>query len=1250
MAISFTPEQERVIQLHNRNILVSAAAGSGKTAVLVERIVRMVCDEVRPVDIDRLLIVTFTNAAASEMRERIAMGIAQRLKECPESEHIQRQSTLLHNAQITTIDSFCLFIIRNHFHEIGLDPAFRVADENEIKLLEQEILGELLEESYQKGREDFLNCVEFFCPSGREGVLEEDILRMSHQAASCPFPEEWLTARKQDYSAQTAEELLGGAVGAYLKRYVDAMLDGCIQKLTVVQRLCESPDGPYMYGELVESELEAIEAIRQYDSLTEYSVRIPAVSFGRLSSKRDESVSPAKRELAKNLRTQVKDLLDGVSESFFGTPLPLAAAQSKECERAVNELLDLTLEFDRRMRQRKREQKMIDFSDMEHYALDILLERDGGEVRPGRVAREYREYFQEILIDEYQDSNLVQEYLLKAISGEEDGSFNRFMVGDVKQSIYRFRLARPELFMEKYDSYQEDGEAYCRIDLSRNFRSRSQVVDTVNSVFGRIMSREVGGIAYDDRAALYAGAEYPEAEGCESELLLVEKPQKDEELDAKQAEGLVIAERIKELKRSFQVFDRESGGPRPVRYSDMVILLRANSGWDEEFKAVLEQEGIPAYITSKTGYFAATEVQELLQVLRVLDNPRQDIPLYGMLKSIFGGFTEEEIALIRAGGKGCSLYEALCKWEHNELQAHEDSDSTEQGIGAVSRDGEAVGEGDFAGHGIEKAFQDEGLGNREAVDLGAKVAAFLHRLREYRACTVYMPIRELLQRVVEDYDYMNYVTALPAGSRRRANVEMLFHKASDFEKTSYFGLFHFVRYIEQLERYDVDYGEADLLDENADVVRIMSIHKSKGLEFPVTFVAGLSKRFNMQDYNRAMIMDMDMGLGVTYVNPRRRIRNRTLRQNVIAKKLREENLAEELRVLYVAMTRAREKLIMTAAVDKAGEKWEFAQEYQEEKLAYPDFMEAGSYVDFLMPILAGAGFKVSVLGQETLAGHELVEQFDLAGRREELRYAADYANRETEKTLRSRLAFVYPYQSLEKLYTKTTVSELKVAAMAQKDEAAFHAFEEREIVPYIPVFRRDKEKVSGTVRGNAFHRAMELLDFDGLLGGQFAEAPSDYDAYRRGLDTRRLRTELQGFLERETLSLRLSREYLDALNIGKLIHFMESELSYRMWRAQLRGELYREQPFVLGIDAGRVSEEFPEQEKVLIQGIIDVFWVEAGELVLLDYKTDVIGSMEELWNRYEVQIAYYQEALEKLMRMPVKESILYSFYLETGAR
>lgn len=1237
MAIAFTPEQEQVIQLHNRNILVSAAAGSGKTAVLVERIVRMVCDEQNPVDIDRLLIVTFTNAAAAEMRERISLGIADSLKEHPESEHIQKQATLLHNAQITTIDSFCLFIIRNHFHEIGLDPAFRVADDSEIKLLEKDVLGELLEEAFASKEEDFFHCVEFFCPGGRESMLENYILKLSHHAASCPFPEEWLEARKKDYLPQTLAEFAESEIGLELKKYLNQMLDGCILKLKEVQHLCQSPDGPYMYGELVDKELEALEKLRSLDSLEEYSVRVANVEFGRLPTKKDDSVSPMKREMAKDIRSQVKDILNSLGEDFFKTSLELAMEQSGQCDRAVKKLVELTLEFDRRMKAQKLEKKMIDFSDMEHYALEILLDREDGEVRPSRVAKEYRQHFHEILIDEYQDSNLVQEFLLTAVSGEEDGNFNRFMVGDVKQSIYRFRLARPELFLEKYNSYELGGNKKCRIDLSRNFRSRLQVVDTVNSVFEKIMGEETGGLIYDEHAALYAGASYPESQGCESELLLIEKPGRESEMDSKEAEALAIAHRIHELKREFCVSEK-NGSVRPVKYSDMVILLRSNQGWDEVFKRVLEAEGIPVYITSKTGYFAATEVQELLQVLRVLDNPRQDIPLYGMLKSVFGGFGEEEIALIRAGNKKCTLYEALCRI----AQGGEDTDEQLEAEMEAGMEAEMEAEAADGVSGALKPLMPEQLALQE------RAKSFLQKLKKYREYTIYMPIRELLQCLVEDHDYLNYVTALPAGSKRKANVEMLFTKASDFENTSYFGLFHFVRYMEQLEKYDVDYGEAGMLDENADVVRIMSIHKSKGLEFPVTFVAGLSKRFNLQEYSQSLVVDMDLGLGTTYVDPVKRIRNKTLRQQVLAKRLRLENFAEELRILYVALTRAREKLILTATMTKAAESWERACALGTDKLSFCDFAQAGTYMDFLMPILAKTALRVVVKDAGWMEGEELGEQIHLADKAETLKFAGDYANQGKLENLRQQISFVYPYENLGKLYTKTTVSELKAVAMAERDEAAFHAFEDREIVPYIPAFRRNKEEVSGTVRGNAFHRAMELMDFEMLLRDCFEEVPSDYVSYQKGLEGVDLYGRIRAFLEKEVAAMHLSKEYFEALNLKKLAVFLESEYAWRMWAADRRGELYREQPFVLGVDATRVSMEFPKDETVLIQGIIDVFWVEDGEIVLLDYKTDVIGSMEELMNRYGTQLDYYQEALERLMGMKVKDRVLYSFYLQRG--
>lgn len=1272
MGMKFTPEQQRVIELHNSNILVSAAAGSGKTAVLVERIIRMICDGEHPADIDRLLIVTFTNAAAAEMRERIAAGITARLEADPGNEHIQKQSALLHNAQITTIDSFSLFLIRNHFNEIGLDPDFRVADEGEIKLLQQEVLAQLLEDAYAgqfvpEAPEQFHACVEYFCPGGRESVLEQHILNLSRYAGSFPWPAEWLEERKNDYAAGDLDALVRSDYGQYLTERVNRTVEGCLEKLREVKRLCELPDGPYMYGELTDAEIEQLERLTDCKNLEEQAAKIPAVTFARLPSKKDDSVDPAKRELAKAIRNSVKDTLSDLSESYFKTPLELAVEQGKACREPLRMLLDLVLEFDRRLLAAKQERHLIDFSDMEHYALQILLKREkveetGGtgtdhaetkyRIVPSDVAMEYRQYFQEILIDEYQDSNLVQEYLLSAISGEEEGRYNRFMVGDVKQSIYKFRLARPELFLEKYDIYQETGDL-CRIDLAKNFRSRIQVVDAVNDVFSRIMSREIGGIAYDDKAALYPGAVYPAQEdpAYGSELLLIRKPEKGEREESgtgeqhaegagvlvdydnvRQLEALAIAARIKQLKGSLKVMEKSTGELRPVRYSDMVILLRTTSGWDEEFKKILEQQGIPVYITSKTGYFGALEVQELLQFLRVLDNPRQDIPLFGVMQSVFGGFTQEEIAQIRSGGEGHSrkrmtLYEALKEVAQS---------------GRTVEEGEEISAGESAG---------------EEAELSQKADTFLQRIGHYRDLTPFTSIRDLLQRILDDYDYLNYVTALPTGSKRRANVEMLLTKASAFEKTSYFGLFHFIRYMEQLEKYDVDYGEADTLDENADVVRIMSIHKSKGLEFPVVFVSGLSKRFNMQDANQSLIVDMDLGVAVDYVDSVRRIKNKTLRRAVLSAKMKEDNLAEELRVLYVALTRAREKLILTSVLEKAEEKWELSQMTGQEKLTYLDFCEAGSYIDFLLPILPKTGIAVKTLRTEDLAVEELREQLRMGDRREQLRLIAcgetpltgdPEENERKLMHLRERFAYQYPHPGLQKLYTKTTVSELKIAAMAEKDEAAFHTFEEKEVVPYIPGFRREQEKVSGAVRGNAFHRTMELLDFTYLFteSGLFTGCPNNYEEYRRGLDKNRLQNRLEEFLQRETISLRLTEEYAKAVSLPKILNFLEQELAYRMWRAQEQGLLYREQPFVLGIDAKRLDPDLPEGEKVLIQGIIDVFFIEDGEIVLLDYKTDVIDSLEALWNRYNVQIQYYEEALTKLMQMPVKERILYSFYLE----
>ncbi|MGN1148040.1 MAG: helicase-exonuclease AddAB subunit AddA [Lachnospiraceae bacterium] len=1199
MAIAFTPEQKQVIELHNCNILVSAAAGSGKTAVLSERIVQMVCREENPVDIDRLLIVTFTNAAAAEMRERISQAILARLNEDGTNEHLQRQAALLHNAQITTIDSFCLFVLRNNFQDIGLDPAFRVADEGELELLKQDVLAELLEEHFAAGEESFYRCVEYYCPGGRESVLEEHIFSLYQYALSYPFPEEWLKQRKEDYHLGSMEELEQSDWGKYLLSHLQKMVRALYQDMEEIKALCEQPDGPYMYGETVEQEMEMLHRLCNLSSLSEFADKLSAVTFGRLSPKKDATVSPEKKERAKALRDGVKEEIKKLNARYFSMPLPTVLRQARDCEEAVCVLVDLCLEFKERLDERKREKKLLDFSDMEHFALQILVEKDeNGRVVPTKTALEYRDYFEEVLIDEYQDSNLVQEYLLKAVSREGDTVNNRFMVGDVKQSIYKFRLARPELFLEKYHTYSQTGGSMRRIDLHKNFRSRREVIDTVNRVFSRIMTKEMGGIVYDEAAALYPGAVYPENAGCESELLLFEKPEKESEWNAKQVEALGIAARIRELKQHFQVTDKETGRLRPVMYKDMVVLLRTNSGWDEEFKAVFAKEGIPAYVAGKTGYFATKEIQDILQFLRVLDNPLQDIPLFGVMKSVFGGFSDEEAALIKSMGEDRDT----CLYDCVRICAGTMPEDSSRGVAGC----------------VEAAEE-----------LREKCRLFLKQIAEYRACTAYMPILELLKKLMEDYDYPAYVAALPAGSQRLANVEMLLTKAAGFEKNSYYGLFHFIRYIEQLEKYNVDYGEASTLDENADVVRIMSIHKSKGLEFPVAFVAGLSKRFNMQDTSQALIIDVDLGIGTDYVNPDARVKNKTLRKNVLATKMKLDNLAEELRVLYVAMTRAKEKLIMTGVVEDPAALLQTVDAEGMDRISYTRLTGAVSFLDYLLPVFP----QVTVKTLADMALEDLQEGVSAAGRWNELTQSAAFAGKEEYDLLAERFAYVYPHKNLEKLYTKTTVSELKKAAMESgEEEPAHELFPQQELKPYIPAFMREKEEISGTTRGSAVHRVMELLDFT-----------KGYE------DAQDVLKEMDSFQAEG----RLTEEYKKAVNAEKILHFMQSSIAGRMKKAATEGKLFREQPFVYGISADRLPREdtagelqrFPQEETVLIQGIVDAFFEEEDGLVLLDYKTDVIKKPEELVKRYKVQLDYYEEALISLTGKPVKEKVLYSFYL-----
>lgn len=1219
MAAKFTPEQQKAIDLRDRNILVCAAAGSGKTAVLVQRIISLVTDQTSPVDIDRLLVVTFTNAAAAEMRERIGIALGKALDKEPENVHLQKQLSLLHNAQITTIDSFCLFLIRNNFNDIGLDPGFRIADEGELTLLKQDVLAELLEEQYQESRPEFLNCVEYFAGSSNDRMLEEYLSRLYEFSMSYPWPEDWISQCGEEYKISNVTEMEDTAWCRFLVSYIRRMTEECKRDMEEAANICLRPEGPYMYGELLEKENEMLGSLLNAESLSDFSARFETISFGRLPSKKDDTVDLLLRERVQQIRKNIKKRLEDIRSTYFALSPQQAVERMQKASGAVSELLSLVLSYKTRLDERKRRDNIIDFHDMEHFALHILLERGAdGEILPSPAAREYRQHFKEILIDEYQDSNLVQELILKSISGEEEGKHNRFMVGDVKQSIYRFRLARPELFMEKYECYSTEDAPCQRVDLHKNFRSRHQVLDSVNAVFSQIMGKGLGGVEYDEEAALYPGAEFPEIDGegsedpYSTEYLVIGKDEASS-LTVREQEAAAIAQKIRKLYGTFQVTDRESGKLRPVRYRDMAILLRTTAGWAEEFKRMLEKEGIPVYVASRTGYFQTAEIKVLLQILHVIDNPYQDIPLYGTMKSFFGNFTQDEIAEIRAENKEAPLYEIL------------------------------------------RDYQGE---------YKEKVQDFLKNITRYRKKTSYTPIHKLIQEILTDTGYLDYVTARPGGEQRRANVEMLLTRAASFEQTSYYGLFHFLRYVEQLEKYEVDYGEADVLDENADVVRIMSIHKSKGLEFPVCFVAGLAKRFNMQDTTSRLIADADMGIGVDYIDSTLRIQSRTLKKSAVALKMKLDALGEEMRVLYVAMTRAGEKLILTAMTqdpDKLEEEFEnrryfLSKEEREagssenrqsidwkdrKRIAFSTLAGASSYLDFLLPCLS----EVQVLRPEQ------IQMQDIEGAMEELQRKQKLLVGEVSQQVMTKLSEkfgkVYPYQYLSGLFVKTTVSELKKKAMhagsselenrldesiggaaGVRENQAFtkEMFEEPEIVPYIPAFISSKEGISGADRGSAYHKVMELLDFQAAVESQTAKEVN------RQLDL---------FVGEE----RLTKQWRDSVAVSKILTFLNSSLARRMQRADSQGKLWREQPFVMGLPANRLDENCPDTEQVLIQGIIDVFFEEEGKIVVADYKTDAVNTSEELIRRYKVQLDYYQEALEKLTGKEVSEKIIYSFAL-----
>lgn len=1219
MAVSWTKEQQQVISLRNRNILVSAAAGSGKTAVLVERILTLITDTEHPTDIDSLLIVTFTRAAAAEMKERIRAAVEKRLEQDPDNEHLQRQSTLIHHAQINTIDGFCAHILRNYFHMIDLDPAYRTAEDGELKLLKHDVMEEVLEAAYAKNDEQFLNFVECYAAGKNDNELEKQVLKLFEYSMSYPWPKQWLEGCKQFYQMETCEELKEAPWMKLALEDTGKLLKDARGSILQLLEICDRSDGPYMYRDALESDLRILDNLQNAKEYDEYAALLESVKYARLSGKKDAGVSETAKKQVQEGRKEFKALLGDLKDSYFYAALDEILESIQKCREPVCALIDLTIAFLDAFAEKKREKNLVDFADMEHFALDILVRNEDGQLVYSQAAEDFADQFSEIFIDEYQDSNLVQETILTAVSRIRREQYNLFMVGDVKQSIYRFRLARPELFMEKFHSYTLTDSSNQRIDLHKNFRSRSQVLSVVNYIFYQIMGEDLGKVEYDNEAALYPGASFPEGNSEEfaaTELLLVDT---DSELleeikgaqTSRELEALAVAERIQNIVGKELVLDRETGEYRPARYGDIVILLRTMAGWSETFGEVLGGQGIPTYSASKTGYFSALEVVTVLNYLHILDNPRQDIPFAAVLHSPVVGCSPEEMAMLRT--------------------ASEDKKSGADYYSCVM---------DYLQNGDSKELQE-------------KLKCFWKDYEELRSLVPYTPIHELILKLLEKTHYADYAAAMPAGEQREANLNMLVERAMEFEKTSYRGLFNFIRYIEHMQKYDVDYGEVNLSGGD-NVVQLMSIHKSKGLEFPIVFLSGMSKQFNQQDINAGLVIHQDLGIGADCIDPKLRIRFPTVMKQVLRRQLKQENQGEELRVLYVAMTRAKEKLIMTGTVDKLEKAVLSCHRIsgrKETKLSYGLLEKGKSYLDWVLPALARhpafrqlykkyglAGnvtgkllpdepdLSIRVLTPAKLVENQIEQQVQEQMDKETFRsWDSDTVYvPELKEQLENRFSYAYPHAHLRDIPVKVTVSDLKKRGYEEED-ISYEVYFEPDVIPLIPEFIKDsgKEEYKGAQRGTAYHRLLECLDFE--RSGSLEQ--------------------IEQQIGELTESRKLEKQEAECISSQQIFDFVNSSLGQRMAAAEKNHALYREQPFVIAQKASAVKSRWGEEETILVQGIIDVYFQEGDNLILADYKTDSVKSAKELKEHYHIQLEQYADALERLTGKKVKEKMIYSFTL-----
>ena len=1220
----WTEEQLKAIETRRCNLLIAAAAGSGKTAVLVERIIRIITNEEDPVDIDRLLVVTFTSAAASEMRERIASAITKALEKSPNSKNLQKQLTLLSRANITTMHSFCLDVIKNNFHIIDLDPAFRILDETEGMLLRSEVLEELFEDKYENDDKEFLDLVEAYSDSKSDDKLKDIVLDLYKFSMSGPWPQRWLRDKSEEFNINTIEEL---DKSSWMKVFIENLvieLQGLISMEEKALELCEETSGLEPYIDTFRDDITMLRMIYEHlgAGVEEIYNRLSSASFSKLKTVRKANVSDENTQSrVKAIRDDVKKKINKLRDEIFSMTPDEMLHSVKASYTYMKALSSLVIEFQDRFSNAKKEKGALDFNDLEHLCLKILTSEDSG------VADNFKEYFDEVLVDEYQDSNAVQEAIIDLVSRKYSNDPNVFMVGDVKQSIYRFRQAKPELFLEKYNTYSKKQGKNIKIQLYKNFRSRDEVIKGVNYIFKEIMSRVVGELEYTDEEALNLGASYSKTEddnyvvGGKIELNILDKSTEveeevlieEEDLGTINLEARIVANRIKELLSNkdgkvFKVLDKGTGEYRPVTYKDIVILLRATKNWSEVFLDELGAEGIPVYADTGSGYFESIEIRTIMSLLKVIDNPMQDIPLIALLRSPIMSFSAEDLTNIRLVDKDKYFYENIISISKEEFDCEK--------------------------------------------ELIEKCNIFLERLSVWRKKSIYTPIDEFIWYLYTDTAYYGYVGAMPNGVLRQANLRILFQRAKQYEQTSFKGLFNFINFINKLRKSSGDMGSAKVLGENEDVVRIMSIHKSKGLEFPVVFVCGSGKQFNLMDLNNNILYHEELGFGPELVDLDKRVSYPTLPKEAIKQRIRLETLSEEVRILYVAFTRAKEKLIITGAVNGL-EKWITkccnAAALDKDIILPSEVLKGKSYLDWIG--MAICKHKDGEILRELVGSNDIRIKDDLSTwsvktwtksdlvvdkkdsdvdeiNEDNLLINSDCSS--VDKEIERRLDFRYKFRESTLIKSNFSVSELKKKNFEQVPVIDTENLFKEDICNIKPKFLQEERGLTAAEKGTAIHFVMQKIDLS------------------RVNTIEEIKIQLKDFVDMELLS----KEEYKVINPYKVKKFFISKLGERMLSAYNRGDIvYRELPFYTEIDVHRINPDLPKEvegDKVRLQGVIDSFFYEDNEVILLDYKTDYVeqSNEEELINKYRIQIQYYKEALEKITKTKIKECYLYSFYLE----